>query len=301
VFTTEVTGTMATSTRLDSLGTYYWRVRSSNPCGDSADSTVFTFTTLEQPDYFTEEFTGGFDLENRSAFFTPDGTGDFYSFCSEEAMAFPTDPAGGTPITLSDDDSEEVVLANPVTLYGVSYNSIFVGSNGYLTFTGPDTDYSETLPEHFAQPRIAGLYDDFNPTVGGTVSVLELPDRVAVTYDGISEYDTTNSNNFQIEMFFNGDITITHLGMDAQDGISGLSEGNGVPVDFLNSELSSGSCFVPCPGDYNGDMMVDAADMSLLIAHWANPGPAEDLNGDGQGNILDILIMEDYYGACPTR
>jgi len=303
VFTTMVGGTSTTSTRLDSLSTYYWRVRSSNPCGDSSHSSVFSFTTLEQPDYFTEEFTGGFDLSNRSTYFTPDSSGDFYFSCSEEVMGFPTDPAGGTPLTLGDDDSQEVVLANPVSLYGVSYNSVYVGSNGYLTFTGPDTDYDETLIEHFNQPRVSALYNDFSPNQSGAISYLDLSDRFVVTYVDLTEYNAGNINTFQVELFHNGDITITHLQMDATEGITGLSAGTGIPGDFLNSELSGGSCvvIVPCPADLNGDMVVDAADLTLITTGWSSPNPNHDLNGDGLNNILDILLIEDFYGTCPTR
>lgn len=41
--------TYSASSTLDTLTTYYWRVSASNPCGDSAQSAVFSFTTLAAP------------------------------------------------------------------------------------------------------------------------------------------------------------------------------------------------------------------------------------------------------------
>ena len=70
------------------------------------------------------------------------------------------------------------------------------------------------------------------PGTGGTISWRQLADRIAVTWQGVPEYGTTNSNNFQIELFFDGRIRITCLGIAATDGLIGLSQGLGTPVDF---------------------------------------------------------------------
>ncbi len=298
VFTTMTdSGSAQTASRLASLTTHYWRVKSSNPCGESVFSSVFSFTTLEQPDYFTELFDTNNDMAFMTVSYLPDGSGDFYNSCSEAAASFPTDPTGGVNLVLSDDDSQEVVLVNPVFLYGVSYASLFVGSNGYLTFGQSDTDYTETLADHFDLPRISGVFDDMNPTAGGSVSYRELADRVVVTYDGVAEYNTTNSNSFQIEMFFNGDIIVTYLGIDITDGLSGISDGNGLPVDYVESDLSAGSCSA-CLGDFNGDMVVDIGDLNMMAGSWGTLNLAHDLNADNTNNLLDMIMVEALFGAC---
>ena len=54
-------------------------------------------------------------------------------------MSAPTDPAGGTEVTLSDDGNALATLSGAsVSLYGVSYTSFYVGANGYVTFTASD-------------------------------------------------------------------------------------------------------------------------------------------------------------------
>ena len=50
-----------------------------------------------------------------------------------------------------------------VSLYGQTYSTFYVGSNGYITFTAGDTDYTESLSDHFGEPRISALFDDLNP------------------------------------------------------------------------------------------------------------------------------------------
>jgi len=305
VFTMTTAASEATVTpRLDSLTNYYWRVRAENPCSESAWSSTISFTTSEIPDYFTEQFgtDSNNDMDGRTTFYLPDGTNDYYRLCGEDAVGFPTDPTGGTSITLSDDDSEPISLTQPVMLYGQSYSTIYVGSNGYVTFTGSDTDYSESLSDHFSEPRVSGLFDDLNPSSSGEVSYRELADRVAITWLNVPEYDTSNSNNFQIELFFNGDIAVTHLDTAATDGITGISEGNGVPDDYFADDLSAAvgcDVVVLCPADISGDMVIDATDMEMLIEGWGIHNLSHDVNGDGGNDIRDLVMMPTLYGDCP--
>ena len=65
--------------------------------------------TLDQPDYFTEEFASSDnDLAGMKAIFIPDGSGDYYETCAEAITEYPTDPVGGTVLPLTLDDSDIV-------------------------------------------------------------------------------------------------------------------------------------------------------------------------------------------------
>jgi len=234
---------------LDVGTTYYFDLLVSDPAGnttvDDNFGACYSFTTTDVPDYFTEQF-GSHDLDMRTIDFTPKPTVDFYRACTRVVASFPTDPAGGTSITLTDDDSELVILGGgeTVSLYGVSYDRFYICSNGYITFGTGDSDYSETLADHFDLPRISANFDDYNPSVGGTVSWKQLGNRVAVTWQNVPEYSTSNQNSFQIELFFGGRIRITNLDMASTDGIAGLSAGNGVPDPFIPSDLSAYTCYI---------------------------------------------------------
>lgn len=81
---------------------------------------------------------------------------------------------------------------------------------------------------------------------------------------------------------------------DACDIASGEpdTDGNGVPD----------SCeVVPCPADLTGNGVVTGADLSILLAVWAESEgfPPADLNGDGVVSGLDLAVLLAAWGPCP--
>lgn len=76
----------------------------------------------------------------------------------------------------------------------------------------------------------------------------QLADRCVATWENVPEYSTSNSNTFQVEMFFSGVIRVSYLAIAAVDGIAGLSAGSGLSPDFLENDLTSGTvCQLPVP------------------------------------------------------
>ncbi|MBC7772909.1 MAG: S8 family serine peptidase, partial [Pyrinomonadaceae bacterium] len=236
---------------------------------DEADNTgsndnagaCFTFATPVVPNFFAEQFAGSNDLSGKQITFLPNGnSNDFYCATTTTASALPTDPAGGTAVSLADDVTTNVALSGgqTVSLYGVSYNSIWVCSNGYVTLGQSDTEYRETYERHFVVPRVAGWFDDLRPTTAGRqVSWRQLPDRAAMTWLNCPHISTGETNTFQIELFFDGVIRITWLAMNSTTGIAGLSRGVGLDPDFFPSDLSSeDSCGPRAPAATNGTASV---------------------------------------------
>jgi len=196
-----------------------------------------------QDSFLTEQFVAdgdAFDLMDKSVMFVPTQDGTSYTAEIQQILQLPTDPAGGVNLGLADDASEFVKLSGSATvsIYGISFTGFYVGSNGYITFTEDDREFSDTLYNHFDLSRISGLFRDLNPSSGGQVSWKQLADRAVVTWENVPEYGTNNSNTFQIALFFDGSIRISWLGIDAAQGIVGLSEGLGVPPDFQETDFS---------------------------------------------------------------
>ncbi|MHC4675778.1 MAG: C25 family cysteine peptidase, partial [Planctomycetota bacterium] len=250
-----------------------------NFASDPNDSSCYTFTTLDLPDdYFAELFDAADnDLDNISITLIPDGMVNYYTTCVESTSVLPTDPSGGTPLPLSDDDYEPVPLSGgaTVSLYGESYGDgeVSAGSNGYLTFGAGDTDYTESLADHFNLPRISALFDDLNPSAGGTIGYKQLGDRLAVTWENVPEYSTSNANTFQIEMFFNGQIRISWLAIEATDGLAGLSDGLGIPSNFTESDLSAyGVCAPTPPVAENANVSVCSEEPEIITLEATDDG-----------------------------
>ncbi len=71
----------------------------------------------------------------------------------------------GTPITIGDDATVPVALARPFSFQGQAHSSVFVNSNGSLSFGAGDTSFLATVPAFLAgPPRISPLWTDLDPT-----------------------------------------------------------------------------------------------------------------------------------------
>jgi hypothetical protein len=55
----------------------------------------------------------------------------------------------------------------------------------------------------------------------------------------------------------------------------------------------------PCPGDLNGDGIVDLSDLATLLAHFGAPGGAADgdINGDGLVDLSDLALLLANFGV----
>ena len=67
--------------------------------------------------------------------------------------------------------------------------------------------------------------------------------------------------------------------------------------DSICVNEANANCESPCPGDLNGDFVVNAADLAVLLGAWGTS--AADLNGDGVVSAPDLGILLGAWGACP--
>ncbi|MHC4742811.1 MAG: hypothetical protein ACYS8Z_12915 [Planctomycetota bacterium] len=179
---------------------------------------------------------------------------------------------------------------------------MYVGSNGYITFLSGDTHYLETLQDHFDLPRISGLFDDLDPSSGGSVSWMQLDDRIVVTFLNVPEHGSTRGNSFQMEMFENERLRLTWLNISAGDGLVGISEGNGKPFYYEESDIT-GCAF---SDDLDSDCDTDFADYSVLASYWQskecrpdnNWCGGTDVNEDGSVNFSDLAELLANWPDC---
>ena len=53
-----------------------------------------------------------------------------------------------------------------------------------------------------------------------------------------------------------------------------------------------------CPGDQNGDFVVNANDLGVVLGHWDSNNLLADLDGDGVVGAGDLVILLSSYGSC---
>ena len=77
---------------------------------------------------------------------------------------------------------------------------------------------------------------------------------------------------------------------DIADGKSTDDNNNGIPDECEND----------CPWDLDGNDVVGAADLLLLLAGWGtDPGGPPDFDGDGNVGAEDLRILLRNWGPCP--
>lgn len=231
--------------------TYRFKIEATDMAGNKTTTddsgSCFSFATTARPDYLSELFYPGLnenDIGNQSLLLTPDNSINYYHVCSSVVNVFPTDPSTHTNLTstvgLKNDSSYEVALTDgkEFPFFGTSYTSFFINANGNITFDAADESAIETLQIEQSAPRIAGFFDDLAPKNEKPIRYQQLSDRAVITWDRVPEEGKSNTNSFQIEMYFDGRIRLTHLTIDADDGCIGLSRGLGVQSDFIRSNMN---------------------------------------------------------------
>jgi hypothetical protein len=154
----------------------------------------------------------------------------------------------GTPITLDDDDSVPVTLARPFDFQGQPRTSLFVNSNGSLSFGAGDTEFRATVPNLLAgPPRISPLWTDLDPTglLGnpGVVLVDTTSRPAAVHFLSVGEFFSSVPNYFTAELRDKGGITLEWGPTARGAALVGVTQGEGAadpgPVDLSKVGLGN--------------------------------------------------------------
>lgn len=177
-----------------------------------------------------------FNLSNRTLRFTPGEGG----YSAETLLSDTYDAAAssaGARLTLGDDDTQRISLPFPLTFYGVTYQEAFVNSNGTLTFTTGDLDYSGSFG-HFTAgaPAIAALFTDLDPPNSGSgVRLLSEAERVVITWDSIPLATSSfGTNSAQLRIFPSGIIEFAFGSANPSFAVVGITPGGGQPVTMVD-------------------------------------------------------------------
>ena len=195
-----------------------------------------------------------FDLDALSVAFQP-AAGSYAA--TKGGAAFDADAAAngvllnpGTSAgqSLGDDDSRELPIGFAFPFFGKSYPTVFLNSDGNLTFERSDSASTERSLTRFlaGAPRIAPYFADLDPSRSGRISYLASPDRFVATWTAVPDYSssgTAPTETFQVTLTPDGGVLFAYNGIRGSSAVVGLSPGgfNGVPalLDFSKAQGDS--------------------------------------------------------------
>jgi hypothetical protein len=162
-------------------------------------------------------------------------------------------PQPGQPLPVGDDGSVQLFTPFPFDFCGRRFESVIVNANGHVTFGAPDPAFLESSFGHLVgPPRIAGLWDDLNPTEGGTVVFEQTSSTFTLRWTNVPEFGAIGANSFAITLnrkdrlsemigpLIGSRFQVAYGAMTATDGLVGYSCGGELTGGFEEeSDLGS--------------------------------------------------------------
>jgi len=217
---------------LDRMTTMDARVR---PLADRDENNI---AILEDRDGDLIIPANRFDLANTGIRFEPAGAG--YAVSSTTA-AFRDQL--GSRLALGDDDSTaSQTLAFPFQFYGQAVTSLFVNSDGNLTFGEGDHASTTRGLDRLASgaPRIAPFFADLDPSASGRVFLDSAPDAVTITWCAVPGFELPETITVQAVLFPNHAIEFRFGDATLADGIVAVSPGRAESVTAINLHPNGG-------------------------------------------------------------
>jgi hypothetical protein len=195
----------------------------------------------------------------------------------------------GTPVYLDDDD-----YAGPISIgftfpfYDNNYSSLYIGSNGVLTFSGGDETYTNTNIPNSSQPNnfIAMYWDDLDPYSGGNIYYYRdtSNNRFIVSFVGVPFYYLwygTGSATFEAVLYPDGDIELNYATMNA--GSHSLSSAT---IGIENINASDGLQIV-----YNAPYMHSNLSIHISAGKWLSASPSSGtVPGSGGSYVATVTF-----------
>ncbi len=238
----------------------------------------------------------------------PDNFG--YSWIDSDDAAGPTfewvDISGvGTAVSLTDDDATgEINMGITFPFYENNYTTVYIGSNGHLTFGAPSTKRSNTILPASLTPnnQIAIFWDDLDVAEYGSVYYYAdaVNERFIASFVGVPFYESpsgTGSLTFQAILYPNGQIILQYLSMDPGDEAAGLA---GATIGIENADGLDGLTVT-----YNAEYVHDNLAIALKAARWMTVAPGEGIVEPFSSEVVTVSfdaaeLTDGSYGGQIT-
>jgi len=214
---------------------------------------------------------------------------------------------GATNLTLGDDAGASASMFS-FPFFGNSFTTVYITSNGYLSFTnsGLAEFTNDVLPDaNVPQNVIAAMWDDLNPTLGGTIRYKETgsaPNRVMVIeYLNVPHFgDAALTNTVQVHLFEGSgriEIHSTDIVSDGGTRTQGIENQDGttafVPTGRNSADWSTANDFVAFVPNVGG--LADNCGNPVTISLSQNAFTCEDI-----GDVIVTVTADDGNGGIST-
>lgn len=151
--------------------------------------------------------------------------------------------ANAAVISLYDDDYEEVAIGFDFDFFGNTYSSVYINSNGSLTFGGGDTDFSESTYDFLNDDARIAVWDDFYPDNTNAIQTYSTGSSFTVSYTDVRQYGNNDDNSFSFVLYDSGMFEIELTDLNTTDVLVGITGGNG-EADPGETDISASSSYV---------------------------------------------------------
>jgi len=195
----------------------------------------------------------------------------------------------------ADDYSWAYTLPFSFPFFGVSYSTIYVSSNGLMTFTGPDPRYSNSIIGLTGMIAIAVAWDDWVTWGPRDIYIWSDSSQVGIRWYASPYYDWSIVANFEAILWANGTIQFNYGYNDgAVSATIGISDGAGSILAEDVTSLNYIDTIVFIPGRYVQHELAVTLDAPSILM----PGESSVLNAtvhnmglnDETGVVLSLII-----------
>ncbi|MFX0134922.1 MAG: S8 family serine peptidase [Candidatus Hodarchaeota archaeon] len=142
------------------------------------------------------------------------------------------DATAGTELVLDDDDSSAQALPFNFEFYDTTYSTIYLSSNGYLSFADsmPEEYSNDPIPSSDPENTylITPFWDDLDPSFSGSIYVnTDYSTYWVAEWLNIYHFDETEVGTFEIILYNTGEIIFSYYEILYHDGYTcGLNYGD---------------------------------------------------------------------------
>jgi thermitase len=127
----------------------------------------------------------------------------------------------------ADDACWQYTLPFDFPFYGVNYRTIYISSNGLITFLGPDVNRSNSIPDLAGKLAIAPAWDDWVTYAPYDIYIWQNSTHVGIRWY-VRAYGSTTVANFEAILCINGTIQFNYNYNDGPVSATiGISNGSG--------------------------------------------------------------------------